>query len=159
MSATPVAGTGTKANALAVANGMSLSLEVRRPGGKQEAVDPSTLKRGDNALIAVKLTISGARSVADYVIDMPLPACFEPADASNFTQASKEYELRREARDDRVVIFTRPYQTKAGETLEFLVPVSVVTSGEFAFLGATAEAMYIPEVNARSASARITIVK
>lgn len=148
-----------QSNAPAYSNGMSLALEVRRPGGKQEAVDPSTLKRGDNALIAVKLTVGGARSVADYVIDMPLPACFEPGDASNFAQSSKEYELRREARDDRVVIFTRPYQTKAGETLEFLVPVSVVTSGEFAFPGATAEAMYIPEVNARSASARITIVK
>ena len=148
-----------QSNAPAYSNGMSLALEVRRPGGKQEAVDPSTLKRGDNALIAVKLTPSGARSVADYVIDMPLPACFEPGDASNFAQASKEYELRREARDDRVVIFTRPYEAKAGETLEFFVPVSVVTSGEFAFPGATAEAMYIPEVNARSASARITIVK
>ncbi len=148
-----------QSNASAYSNGMTIALETRRLVGKQEPVDPSTLKRGDNALIAVKLTVAGARSMADYVIDMPLPACFEPADASNFTQASREYELRREARDDRVVIFTRPYDAKAGETLEFLVPVSVVTSGEFAFPGATAEAMYIPEVNARSASARIAIVK
>ncbi len=147
------------AKAPAVSNGMTVETVVCRSTGEREKVDLSSLKRGDNVMLAVKLSLKNACNTSDFVIDVPLPACFEPGSAHYAWAHSEKYELRREARDDRVVIFTSPYAAKAGETLEFLVPVSVVTAGEFAFPGAGAEAMYIPELNARGAASRITVVK
>ena len=147
------------AKAPVVSNGMTVETEVCRATGKREKVDPSSLRRGDNALLVVRLSLKNACTTSDFVVDIPLPACFEPGSAHYAWVHSEKYELRREARDDRVVIFTCPYDAKAGETLEFLVPVSVVTAGEFAFPGASAEAMYIPELNARGASSRMTIAK
>ena len=147
------------AKAAAVSNGMTIETEICRATGEREKVDPSTLRRGDNAMLVVKLSLKNACKTTDFVVDIPLPACFEPGSSAYVWLLSEQYELRREARDDRVVIFTRPYDAKAGETLEFLVPVSVVTAGDFAFPGASAEAMYIPELNARAASSRIAIAK
>ena len=148
------------AKVAALASGVTIEQRVVTMGADLSQLDPNTLRRGDAALIEIALKYPDECDISDTVIDLPLPACFEPAPCADmFREKSAEWELRREVRDDRVVIFTSAYRVKQGERIVFYVPVSTVTTGSFAFPGATVDAMYRPEVNGRAATTRIAIAR
>ena len=94
-----------------------------------------------------------------------LPACFEP-DTTPVTQEAytwidgancQPWELRRDVRDDRVLIFSRNFTPVSGKTVLARYAVRVVSAGKFAMPGTTVTAMYAPDVRARGAAGRITI--
>ena len=65
--------------------------------------------------------------------------------------------MRSDARDDRMLVFSKRVSLKAGEKMRFVYPMRVVSSGEFTLPGVSVEAMYYPELNAKSLPSRIDI--
>jgi uncharacterized protein YfaS (alpha-2-macroglobulin family) len=58
-----------------------------------------------------------------------------------------------------MLVFSKRISLKAGEKLDFMYPMRVVSAGEFTLPGVSVEAMYFPSLNARSASVRISVEK
>jgi uncharacterized protein YfaS (alpha-2-macroglobulin family) len=71
--------------------------------------------------------------------------------------AQGEWVMRSDARDDRMLVFSKRISLKAGEKIDFTYPMRIVTSGEFTLPGVSVEAMYYPSLNAKSGSSRISI--
>ena len=81
----------------------------------------------------------------------------EPVTGIGSTPTQGEWVLRNDARDDRMLVFSERFSIKAGEKIWFLHPMRVVSSGEFALPGVSVEAMYFPQLNARSAPCVIRV--
>ncbi len=155
-----------------VSDGIKIVRTYRTRNGNLTSLNQ--LKRGD--LITVTLEIhsntTNGVSYTDLVIEDLLPACLE-ADSDIPRGGSNKYELRRDVRDDRVVIFTLPFALPYDERvyvypnwiknsvhfLEFSYNATVVSSGEFIAPGASVEAMYDPELRATTASEKVTIAE
>ena len=102
---------------------------------------------------------------SDLVLEELLPACFEP-DQTPLAKAGgcpglvsgvKDWELRRELRDDRVLAFSKRFSLPAGASATFVYAVRVVSMGDFALPGPSVEAMYDPAVHARGPARRVRI--
>ena len=65
-----------------------------------------------------------------------------------------DWVMRSDARDDRMLVFSKRFWLKAGGEAKFLYPLRVVSPGEFIVPGVAAEAMYQPSVRARTTPAR-----
>ena len=131
-----------------------------------DEADLTKLVRGD--LLIVETTLVGEnRSYEDLVVEDLLPGCFEPdtspisVDAYPWIASDKiqPWVLRKEARDDRMLLFSRPFKPEEGKALTAYTAVRVVSAGEFLHPGVSVEAMYEPQIHARTASARIKIEK
>ena len=74
-----------------------------------------------------------------------------------FKPKAHDWVMRSDARDDRMLVFSKAFRLAKGETATFSYPLRVVTSGEFILPGPTVEAMYIPEIHAVTAPSRIKV--
>ena len=108
------------------------------------------------------------RIADDSLLSDLLPACFEPDSAPVTKEAyawvdAQEnvvpWELRRDVRDDRVLIFSKKFKAQAGKTARAHYAVRVVSAGEFILPGTSVEAMYAPELRARGRAMRIKVAK
>ena len=140
-----------------VESGMSLRRTVRP---LDAGVAPAgTLRAGE--LVAVELTLATPSPRRAVVIESPLPAGLEAADADLRLGGTWLHALektapatRRELRDDRVVYFID--ELPAGlVTLRFVARAS--TPGVFVAPPARAEEMYAPETWARTPTETVTI--
>ena len=122
------------------------------------------LSRGDLLLAEITLTAPMARTFSDLVVQDLFPAAFEPVhggvDPSLYSWA-KDYDgdwvMRSDARDDRMLVFSKKFHLAAGKSVRFLYPLRVVTAGDFVMPGPTVEAMYAPDIHALTAPERIKV--
>ena len=130
--------------------------------------DLGNLARGE--LLIGEITLDADRDFAftDLVVQDLFPACLEPdrkevaeAYAKFHGKGSTKWVLRSDARDDRVLVFSRPVSIKADDVdqakAKFFYAVRVITPGDFVLPGARVEAMYAPEVKAQTAPSRISV--
>jgi len=123
-------------------------------------VDSATLRRGD--LVIVRLTLDPLeRTLKDIVVEELLPAGLEIENARMASAGTlpwiksdeAEWVLHREARDDRLLIFSK---TISG-VQRFHYAARVVSPGEFVVPSVSASAMYDPETFSRCGFGRVTV--
>jgi len=138
--------------------GVSVRREWHRQDG--ERVDPSKLSRGDLVIVSLAVDPKGA-PLKDLVIEELLPACLELEDGdlakagtTPWISATEDrWVLHREARDDRLLLFSR----EISEPQTFHYAARVVTPGEFVVPAVSASAMYNPGIFSRSGLGRVTV--
>ena len=139
----------------AVTNGLSVVRYFETPEG--ERIDINDLKRGRMIYVVFEITSHDEREVGDLVIEDLFAGALEPINSWYFWPAQGEWVMRSDARDDRMLVFSKRFSLKAGEKIDFKYPMRVVSSGEFTLPGVSVEAMYYPELNAKSSPSRINI--
>jgi hypothetical protein len=110
-------------------------------------------------MVYVKFEITSfeEREIGDLVIEDLFACAMEPIDDYVFRVVNGEWVMRSDARDDRMLVFSKRIFLKAGEKIDFMYPMRVVSSGEFTLPGVSVEAMYFPDLNAKSTPIRIKI--
>ena len=152
----------------AEAHGIGVTRRFLKADGTE--ADLNALARGDLVIVELALTPEENREYSDLVVEDLLPACFEP-DTAPVTNAaydwidSKEnavkWELRRDIRDDRVLVFSKKFKLASGasKVVRAHYAVRVVSAGTFILPGVSVEAMYAPEIRARERARQITVAK
>ena len=139
----------------AESNGLSVVRSFETPEGKP--IDINNLKRGEMLYVKLEITSHEAREIGDLVIEDLFASAMEPVSDVFVWPAQGEWVMRSDARDDRLLVFSKRFSVKAGETIDFMYPMRVVSAGEFVLPGVSVEAMYFPALNAKSAPVRISI--
>lgn len=127
------------------------------------------LSRGDLLVGEITLTADRVFDVTDLVVQDLLPACFEPerleiaaAFSKRFGHGRTDWVLRHDARDDRLLVFSRPMTLRpmsdGTAAATFAYAVRVVSAGDFTLPGIRVEAMYAPEVFAQTAPSRVRVM-
>ena len=139
------------------AEGFSIRREIMTTDGKPAAL--SELRQGD--LLTVRLTLRSAdkREFSDLVIEDLLPGCFEPVSQSAFAPSSclRDWVMRSDARDDRMLVFSKRFELEKDEEVAFRYQVRVVSTGVFTLPGVAAEGMYHPQLRARTGAGRVVV--
>lgn len=126
------------------------------------------LARGDLLVGEITLAADRTFAVTDLVVQDLLPACFEPermevaaAFSKRFGHGRTDWVLRHDARDDRLLVFSRPMTLRPASdgagAATFAYAVRVVSAGDFTLPGVRVEAMYAPEVFAQAAPGRVRV--
>ena len=104
------------------------------------------------------------RNLADLVIEDLFAGAFEPVhspiDASLypfFHKGMHDWVLRSDARDDRMIVFSKQFHVDKNGEVKFCYPIRVVSSGSFALPQVAAEAMYMPQLRARTGAGRLVV--
>ena len=147
-----------------------IKIERRLLTPEGRPVDLAKIARGD--LIFVELTVgsdltvgsAATRTYNDLVIQDLFPAACEPvlggdgpAFAPQAAQKASEWVMRADARDDRMLVFSKKFELKADEPKRFYYSLRVVSSGDFTLPGPTVEAMYAPEIYSVVAPSRFVV--
>ena len=148
-----------------VANGFSISRSYLDPAGKAA----TSFKAGD--LVTVKLSIRAHDHRRWVALVDPIPAGFEvvnpklaaggapqgtPAPSAGRSYWQSITWDHQEMRDDRVLWFA---DTMRADTYELTYQARATIDGTFTAMPATVEAMYEPEVRARTTRDAITVTK
>ena len=153
-------------DAPATAQGIGVARRFLLADGAE--ADMGALTRGDLVIVELTLKPEDGREYSDLVVEELLPTCFEPDSAPVTKEAYAwidsqagvlPWELRRDVRDDRVLIFSKKFKAQAGKTARAHYAVRVVSAGEFILPGTFVEAMYAPELRARGRAMRIKVAK
>ena len=140
------------------AEGIAITRRFLTPEGDE--ADLSGLRRGEMLLVELTLTVDADRTLSDLVIEDLLPAAFEPADGSALKGrpvTGPDWVMRSDARDDRMLVFSKRFTLERGAKAGFTYPVRVVSGGVFTLPGVSVEAMYQPALRARTAAGRIEV--
>lgn len=131
-----------------------------------EPADLASLVRGDVLVVELALSSSEARTFNDLVVQDLFPAAFEP-ERGGLDRGlhpwvyrdgnGADWVMRSDARDDRMLVFSKRFAVKAGQSVHFRYPVRVVSVGSFTLPGPTVEAMYAPEIRACAAPAVLKV--
>ena len=120
------------------------------------------LVRGE--LLVVELTLSSdvAREFSDLVVEDLFPGAFEPVhrelDAATWQKrGAEDWVMRKDARDDRMLVFSKKFRMEAKGEVKVCYPVRVVSAGEFILPGPSVEGMYCPALHARRAPGRVVV--
>ena len=68
-----------------------------------------------------------------------------------------DWVMRHDARDDRMLVFSKRFHLERGVQAVFRYPVRVVSAGDYALPGPSVEAMYAPTLRARLAPTRLHV--
>ena len=131
--------------------------------------DLSNLKCGDLLVAEITVCSSVERDYSDLVVEDLFAGAFEPVHSAidpklfpwvpqGDPSGAGNWVMRCDARDDRMLVFSRRFHLKSGESVSFRYPVRVVSAGEFVLPGVAVEAMYQPSLRARTAPARCRAV-
>ncbi len=142
------------------ASGIEISRAYFTSDGKP--ADLANLSRGE--LLVTELTLKSAtrRTFSDLVIEDLFAGAFEPVhrelSAADWRKSDGlDWVMRKDARDDRMLVFSKQFTLNAGQEAKVYYPVRVVSAGDFVLPGPSVEAMYYPMLRARRAPARITV--
>ncbi|MBQ6136789.1 MAG: hypothetical protein IJI73_05405, partial [Kiritimatiellae bacterium] len=141
-------------------------LSVRRrflkPDGS--AADISSISRGDLVVVELELASTVSRDYADLVIEDLFAGALEPVraalDPSLFPWAKDvgpDWVLRSDARDDRMLVFSKKFHLERNEKAVFRYQLRAVTAGSFALPQVAVEGMYHPELRARAGAGRVVV--
>ena len=145
---------------------LRLVRRFRTQEGKE--ADLANLSRGDLLVAELELSASETRAFGDLVIQDLFPAAFEPErgglDRTLFPWVYADgnganWVMRSDARDDRMLVFSKRFDLVAGKPVRFRYPVRVVSAGTFTLPGPTVEAMYAPGIRASTAPAVLRVAK
>jgi uncharacterized protein YfaS (alpha-2-macroglobulin family) len=141
----------------AVTNGLSIVRMFETPEGLP--IDVRKLKLGEMVYVKIEITSLEEREIGDLVLEDLFAGAMEPINDFLFRPAQGNWVMRSDARDDRMLVFSKRVSLKAGEVIDFMYPVRIVSSGEFTLPGVSVEAMYFPELNAKSSPSHINIAE
>jgi len=143
-----------------------ISIARRYLTAEGKEADMSAVSRGDLLIAQISITSSESRKLTDLVIQDLLPAALEPVHSpldpsaySWFKPKAHDWVMRSDARDDRMLVFSKAFRIAKGETVTFSYPLRVVSSGEFILPGPAVEAMYAPEIRAVAAPSRLVVAQ
>ena len=126
--------------------------------------DLENLRCGELLFAEISLSSSVTQTVHDLVIEDLFAGAFDPVHRElpppghSVTQPPiTDWVLRTDARDDRMLIFSKPFTLEPGRAAQMTYPVRVVSAGEFVLPGPSVEAMYNPQLHARRAPQRVTV--
>lgn len=145
-------------------NGIGLVRRHYRADGT--LADLGNLRRGDLLIVELSLTSDVTRTLSDLVVEDLFAGAFEPVhrapDLQNVAAAQTpgqagEWVLRTDARDDRMLVFSKRFTLEKGHEVKMFYAVRVVSKGTFVLPGATAEGMYHPGLRARLASRSVVV--
>ena len=134
-------------------NGIFIARRFLSPEG--EEVDINNLRRGEMIVAEIELGSPDKRVLSDLVIEDLFAGAFEPIGNSNERQP--DWVMRSDARDDRMLVFSKSFDMAVGGKVKFRYPLRVVSKGQYTLPGVSVEAMYFPSLNARTAPCRINI--
>lgn len=121
-----------------------------------EPADLNDLVRGEMLIVNLSITTDVSRVVNDLVIEDLFPAAFEPVH-SQPRPSNPFWVMRSDARDDRMLVFTKRFDLEKGNAATFEYPVRVVMAGDFVLPGPSVEGMYNPRLHSRRAPGRIVV--
>ena len=138
-----------------------ISAERRYYTAEGELADLDALKCGDLLVAEIAIRSEASRDLSDLVVEDLFAGAFEPVhsplDAKLcpwIPRGGADWVMRSDARDDRMLVFSKKFRLEAGGEVKFHYPLRVVSPGEFALPGVAVEAMYQPSIRARTAPAR-----
>ena len=141
------------------AEGIFISKRYLRADGTP--VDLKNLRCGDLVVAELSITSSVDRVVSDLVVEDLFAGCIEPVHrdapalaAQTGEKVVADWVMRNDARDDRMLVFSKKFSLEAGHVAKFAYPVRVVSAGEYVLPGPSVEAMYDPRLHARRAPGR-----
>ena len=156
--------------------GISIVRRYLTPEGGE--ADLSNLSLGEMLIAELAIKVDDTRELSDLVIEDLFPACFEPVHGGlvpkranaepsdprganegtsvNFVDQGK-WVMRSDARDDRMLVFSKKFTLAKGAEATFRYPVRVVSAGDYILPGPSVEAMYHPDLHARRAPDRISV--
>lgn len=147
------------------ANGLFLSRRYLRPDGTP--ADLTRLTRGEMLVAELTITTDVTRVVGDLVIEDLFAGAFEPvhrelspsafATAASADRLVKDWVMRTDARDDRMLVFSKRFELEKDHEAKVLYPVRVVSAGDFVLPGPSVEGMYHPALRARLAPGRLVV--
>ena len=136
--------------------GIAVSRAYFTADGKPANLDKLT--RGELLEVELTLTSDMRRTFADLVIEDLFAGAFEPVHRELAAEkGASDWVMRKDARDDRMLIFSKRFSLGEGQSVKLRYPVRVVSMGEFILPGPSVEAMYMPTLRARCAPARISV--
>ena len=156
--------------------GISIVRRYLTPEGGE--ADLSNLSLGEMLIAELAIKVDDTRELSDLVIEDLFPACFEPVHGGLVPQrASVEpsdprganegtsahalvqdrWVMRSDARDDRMLVFSKKFTLAKGAEATFRYPVRVVSAGDYILPGPSVEAMYHPDLHARRSPDRISV--
>ncbi len=136
--------------------GISIVRRYLTPEGGE--ADLSKLSLGEMLIAELALKVDDTRELSDLVLEDLFPACFEPVHgALDAIERKHDWVMRSDARDDRMLVFSKRFTLAKGEEATFRYPVRVVSAGDYILPGPSVEAMYHPELHARRAPDRISV--
>ena len=136
-------------------SGISIVRRYLTPEGGE--ADLSKLSLGEMLIAELAIKVDDTRELSDLVVEDLFPACFEPVHDRTAAGPVQPWVMRSDARDDRMLVFSKRFTLAKGEEATFRYPVRVVSAGDYILPGPSVEAMYHPELHARRAPSRISV--
>ena len=136
-------------------SGISIARRYLTPEGGE--ADLSKLSLGEMLIAELAIKVDDTRELSDLVVEDLFPACFEPVHDRIAAGPVQPWVMRSDARDDRMLVFSKKFTLAKGEEATFRYPVRVVSAGDCILPGPSVEAMYHPELHARRAPSRISV--
>ena len=119
--------------------------------------DLANLSRGEMLIAELSVKSDDSRELSDLVIEDLFPACLEPVHGGLEIGGTPPWVMRFDARDDRMLVFSKKFSLNKGEEVTFKYPLRVVSAGDYVLPGPSAEAMYFPGLRSHRAPSRISI--
>ena len=126
--------------------------------------DMQNLRCGELLVAQISITSAVTRVVNDLVVEDLFAGCLEPVHrdipqlaAQPSDKVHADWVMRRDARDDRMLVFSKRFTLEAGHEARFAYPVRVVSAGEYVLPGTSVEGMYDPRLHARRAPVRAVV--
>ena len=137
--------------------GISIVRRYLTPEGGE--ADLSKLALGEMLIAELAIKVDDTRELSDLVIEDLFPACLEPVHGGLVPPSMDQgkWVMRSDARDDRMLVFSKKFTLAKGEEATFRYPVRVVSAGDYILPGPSVEAMYHPDLHARRAPCRISV--
>ena len=135
--------------------GISIVRRYLTPEGGE--ADLSKLSLGEMLIAELAIKVDDTRELSDLVLEDLFPACFEPVHDRIAAGPAQPWVMRSDARDDRMLVFSKKFTLAKGEEATFRYPVRVVSAGDYILPGPSVEAMYHPELHACRAPSRISV--
>ena len=145
--------------------GISISRDYLRSDGTP--ADLTRLERGELLVVRLAIRSDATRELSDLVIEDLFPGAFEPVHRDIGFTGNADWVMRKDARDDRMLVFSKKFKLEAGNEVEIRYeagneveiryPVRVVSAGDFVLPGPSVEGMYAPSLRARRAAGRIVV--
>lgn len=128
--------------------------------------DLANLHAGDLLVVELSVTSAVTRVVNDLVIEDLFAGAYEPVRSELVVPPLAEQDakprvadwvMRHDARDDRMLVFSKRFTLEAGHEAKFAYQVRVVSAGDYVLPGPSVEGMYNPRLHARRAPGRAVV--
>ena len=145
-----------------------LSVSRRFFGPEGEPADLGALRCGELLIVELAISADDTRALNDLVVEDlfagafepvhgALPECFAAKHGGTNEVPASAWVMRSDARDDRMLVFSKKFTLERGHEAKFRYQVRVVSAGEFVLPGPSVEGMYHPALHARRVPGRIVV--